>query len=95
MNNSTSPATAPESPNLAVSLTAASPLVRSVLKHIFSTPDLVAFHLDGTIPIETITPIHPPQTVDYRHGGYYQLDYVGGGTAEAYGDQILVMAGAA
>lgn len=69
--------------------------MKSVLSHIFSSPNPVAFHLDGTIPVDTITPIQPPQNVDYRHGGYYRLEYAGGGTAEAYGDQILMMAGAA
>ncbi|TSD48554.1 hypothetical protein FFI94_022075 [Rhodococcus sp. KBS0724] len=69
--------------------------MKNVLTHIFSSPNPVAFHLDGTIPVDTITPAQPPQGVDYRHGGYYLIEYVGGGTAEAYGDQILMMAGAA
>lgn len=79
-------------PNLPVSTKELSPVIREAVAHIFSSPNPVAFH--GTIPVETITPAHPPQDVDNRHGGYFQLAYVGGGTAEAYGDQIDVMAGA-
>lgn len=78
--------------NLPVSTKEISPVIREAVTHIFSSPNPVAFH--GTIPVETITPTHPPQAVDHRHRGHFQLAYVGGGTAEAYGDQIDVMAGA-
>ncbi|MYV30347.1 hypothetical protein GQ649_24315 [Rhodococcus sp. DSM 6344] len=78
--------------NLPESTSEISPVIREAVAHIFSSPHPVAFH--GTIPVETITPAHPPQGIDNRHGGYFQLAYVGGGTAEAYGDQIDVMAGA-
>ncbi|MBT2273849.1 hypothetical protein [Rhodococcus qingshengii] len=79
-------------PNLPVSTKEISPVIREAVAHIFSSPHPVAFH--GTIPVEMITPAHPPQGIDHPHGGYFQLAYVGGGTAEAYGDQIDVMAGA-
>lgn len=78
-------------PNLPVSPNELSKVIRDAVAHIYSSPNPVAFH--GTIPVETITPAHPPQGVDHRHGGYFQLAYVGGGTAEAYGDQIDAMAG--
>ncbi|MFF1946942.1 hypothetical protein ACFVWF_32915 [Rhodococcus qingshengii] len=81
------------SPFLPVSTDEMSPVMREAIAHILSSANPVAFH--GTIPVETITPAHPPQGVDYRHGGFFLLDYVGGGTAEAYGDQIAVMVGAA
>lgn len=70
-------------------------LVDTLTGHCLSSTTPVVFHLDGTIPVDTIRPAQPPQNVDYRHGGYYLIEYVGGGTAEAYGDQLLVMAGAA
>lgn len=65
--------------------------LRDAVAHIYGSENPVAFH--GLIPVATIIPAHPPQGIDYPHGGYFYLDYVGGGTAEAYGDQILVSAG--
>lgn len=72
--------------NLPESTSEISPLIREAVAHIFSSPD--------PVPVQTITPAQPPQGIDHRHGGYFQLAYVGGGTAEAYGDQIDVLAGA-
>lgn len=93
MNNSTSPTSLSVLPNLPVSTDEMSDDMREAIAHIFSSPYPVAFH--GTIPVETVTPAQPPQNGDHGYGGYFRLDYLGGGTAEAYGDQIDVMAGAA
>lgn len=92
MSDSTSPVIDSTPPNLPVPTDEMSDDMREAIAHIFSSDSPVAFH--GLIPVETITPAQPPQHGDHPHGGYFQLAYVGGGTAEAYGDQIDVMAGA-
>lgn len=93
MADPTSPTSLSVLPNLPVSTEEMSDEMREAIAHILSSPHPVAFH--GTIPVETATPAHPPQHDDHGYGGYFRLDYLGGGTAEAYGDQIDVMAGAA
>ena len=80
-------------PNLPVSTDEMSPVMRDAIAHIFSSANPVAFH--GTIPVETVTPMYPPRPGDENFGGYFHLEYVGGGTASAYGDHVAVMAGAA
>ncbi|MGC0365064.1 hypothetical protein ABH922_003048 [Rhodococcus sp. 27YEA15] len=47
-------------------------------------------HYDG-LPVESIEPVKPAQTCDREYGGYYRIEFVGGGTAGAFGDELHIL----
>lgn len=93
MNNSTSPTSLSVLPNLPVSTDEMSDDMREAIAHIFSSPYPWSPFCGGCAGVTVSTGMVPWNATGY--GGYFRLDYLGGGTAEAYGDQIDVMAGAA